>query len=182
MLFRSAYIVPASGNAPDDAELRGALRARLPDYMIPSELTVLESLPLGANGKVNRKLLGELSGRKLRAAEYVAPRSELERAIAGVWREVLSLDRVGVDDNFFAVGGHSLLLVQLLRRLDPLLKRRHTVVELFRYPTIAALSAYLASEQAESGDNRDKIARRARMQRAAISRSKRPVNSEARGR
>ncbi|WP_438860626.1 amino acid adenylation domain-containing protein, partial [Amycolatopsis solani] len=130
------YVVPAEGATVDTEALRRALGRTLPDYLVPSALVVLAALPLSANGKVDRRALPdpvfETGGR--------APRTEREAVLAGIWAEVLGVERVGVDDNFFASGGDSILSIQVSARA-----RRAglevTTADLFRHQTIAALAA-----------------------------------------
>ncbi|HEV3052244.1 MAG TPA: amino acid adenylation domain-containing protein, partial [Longimicrobium sp.] len=107
-----AYVV----GGVEAEELRAHLRGSLPDYMVPAAFVVLEALPLTPNGKLDRKAL---PAPELGSAEdrYVAPRTPVEEVLAGIWAEVLRLERVGVHDNFFALGGHSLLAVTLVERM-----------------------------------------------------------------
>jgi amino acid adenylation domain-containing protein len=143
-----AYVVPAGSPAPPAEELRAALQETLPEYMVPWSFVTLESLPVTANGKLDRDALpAPATGSSLGAAAYVAPRNELERAIAGVWREVLGVARVGVHDNFFESGGSSLLIVKLHARLKEALGQDVPVMELFRHATIDALARELAATE-----------------------------------
>jgi amino acid adenylation domain-containing protein len=139
-----AYVVPA-GEAPPAGGLREHLRRSLPEYMLPSAFVVLGALPLNPSGKVDRKALPAPEGTReaASAAVYADPGNELERTLAGVWREVLKVDRVGVDDNFFDLGGHSLLAAQVHARLAGLAEREVELLDLFRYPTVASLAAFL---------------------------------------
>jgi amino acid adenylation domain-containing protein len=135
----------SAGAAPSIAELRAFLKERLPDYMVPSTFTVLDAFPLTPNGKVDRRRLPAPEERRTAArVAFLAPRDEIERSIAGVWRDVLRLDEVGVDDNFFDLGGHSLLLVQVQAKLREALGREIAIVEMFQYPTIGAMASHLA--------------------------------------
>lgn len=139
-----AYYVTAPG-APEPAaeELSDFLRSRLPEYMVPSLWMALDRLPLTPNGKIDRRALPAPRAAATAAAEYVAPRTETERTIAEVWREVLGLDRVGRHDKFFALGGHSLLLVRAHGRLSERLGREIAVIDLFRHPDVASLARFL---------------------------------------
>jgi amino acid adenylation domain-containing protein len=139
-----AYVVPA-GEAPAIGDLREHLRRTLPETMIPSAFVTLDALPLNPSGKVDRKALPAPQGTRDAAAErsWVDPRSELERTVAAVWRDVLGIDRVGADDNFFDLGGHSLLAAQVHSRLGEVLGREIALLDLFRYPTVASLAAFL---------------------------------------
>ncbi|PSJ18787.1 non-ribosomal peptide synthetase [Nitrosomonas supralitoralis] len=132
-----AYIVLHAGNEVDIAELRGSLGQSLPDYMIPAAIVVLESLPLNANGKVDRKLLPEpeFAG----VGGYEAPQGEVEERLAAIWREVLRIGQVGRNDNFFELGGDSILSLQIVTKA-----RRAgwkiTPRQLFERQTVAALA------------------------------------------
>ena len=154
-----AYLVPsdetlALSGARDDRghapiaylqnELRSLLTAQLPEYMVPSVVVVLESLPLTPNGKIDRRALPAPEGKRPDlVVEYVAPQTDLEQLIASIWQEVLQLGAVGIHDNFFEVGGTSLLLVQVHSKLREQLNQEVPVVELFRSPTIHALAQSL---------------------------------------
>jgi amino acid adenylation domain-containing protein len=147
-----AYVVPQGGAEPDTAELRRWVQSVLPDYMIPSAFVILEALPLSPNGKIDRDALpapgpGQLDP----GAEHVPPRHPLEEALARVWAEVLELERVGVHDNFFDLGGHSLQSVQLVSRLTAALNRPVAVKTVFQAPTIAAMAEVLEREAVASG-------------------------------
>ncbi len=131
-------------------ELREFLRQHLPHYMIPSSFALLESLPLTATGKVDRKALPEVQAGHGHV-EYTAPRTALEVTLANAWAEVLGRDRVGVFDNFFELGGHSLQAMQLASRLTGILGRDLPVRLLFLQPTVAALAEAIEGDQGRSG-------------------------------
>ena len=142
-----AYVVPEGEDAPNVGELRGFLKERLPDYMVPSAFVTLEALPLTPNGKVDRQALPAPDGaRPELEATYVVPQTGVERAIAAVWQEALNVEKVGIYDNFFDLGGHSLMMVMVHNRLQEMFDRDLSVVEMFRYPTISALAEYLTQE------------------------------------
>jgi amino acid adenylation domain-containing protein len=148
----TGYVVPREPRAePSDegaaqpglaSRLRAHLRESLPDFMVPATFVLLDGLPLTPNGKVDRKALPKPEERSS-AAVYVEPETDTDRTIAAVWQEVLRLERVGLHDNFFDFGGHSLLLMQVQGRLRRVLSRDIPIVELFRHPTVASLSRYL---------------------------------------
>jgi len=142
-----AYV---AGAVEADA-LRAHLRRSLPEHMVPGAILVLQHLPLTANGKVDRAALPapELVSSE---ARYVAPRRALETALARMWAEVLGRARVGVTENFFDLGGHSLLLVKVQARLRETLGREVPIVDLFRFPTVAALAEHLGTEAEGAGD------------------------------
>jgi amino acid adenylation domain-containing protein len=156
-----AYFVPAPEQAPDVAELRGFLGLRLPPYMIPAAFVLLPALPLTANGKVDRRAL-PVPGLSLGAAEPIPPRTPLEREVANVWREVLGVERVGVEDNFWELGGHSLLATKVLSRLCDSVGLDLPLQALFEAPTLAGFAQrvgyhILASSGTEPGDLLDEL-------------------------
>jgi len=143
-----AYVAPAGLPA---AALREALRERLPDYMVPTSWVLLPALPLTSNGKVDRRALpAPEPARPDLAAGFMAPRDWREAALAEVWSDVLRLPRVGIHDNFFDLGGDSMLAIQVAARC-----RRHGLAleprHLFRHPTVAALALVAADQSAATG-------------------------------
>jgi natural product biosynthesis luciferase-like monooxygenase protein/amino acid adenylation domain-containing protein len=165
----AAYLVAALAANPTDGELRRLLAEKLPEHMLPSVFVRLEQLPRTANGKVDRRALPEPEG--IRAAlgtAYVAPRTELEKSIAKIWRELLRVDKVGLHDNFFDLGGHSLLVVQAQTRLGDALGTDLRVVHLFQYPTISALAKFLGERPEQASFQ--KARERARRQRDSFAR------------
>ena len=139
-----AYVV-ASNGALQTAELRHYMQQRLAEYMVPSSFVVLEALPRTPNGKIDRRALPEADGARADAqAVYIAPRSGMERTIASIWQELLKVEKVGVNDNFFGLGGHSLLLVNAHSKVTEVLKVKVSMVDMFKYPTISALAEHLS--------------------------------------
>ena len=139
-----AYVVPDGAQSVKQEDLRDWLAAKLPAYMVPSATVVIESIPLSPNGKVDRSAL-PAPDREL-DNEYVPPRNELEKEIAEIWQETLKVDRIGIHDNFFEVGGNSLLVMQLHSTLQDRLRCELEVADLFRFPTVDSLAAHLAGE------------------------------------
>jgi polyketide synthase PksJ len=129
-------------------ELRAMLGKELPDYMIPAYFIILDRMPLSPNGKVDRKNLPEPEGSISTGVEYVAPETGLELMISAIWKEVLNLDRIGMDDNFFEAGGNSLRLIKVSSLLGQKLGKPIATVDLFQYPTIRSLAGYLRPNQA----------------------------------
>jgi amino acid adenylation domain-containing protein len=128
--------------------LRRHLGERLPDYMVPAMFIELTRLPLTANGKVDRAALPDpRSSRILTDVPYARPRAGIERAIAGIWRELLGLDSIGVHERFFDLGGDSVVLVQLVERLRAQVADDITHVDVFEFPTIRAMAAHLAEQR-----------------------------------
>ena len=141
-----AYLVGHHGAVLEQSDLRAALRAKLPDYMVPSELVILSDMPRTANGKLDRKALQGLRPEPARqAVADVLPQGNLEKTIAEFWRKTLKIERVGVTENFFDIGGHSLLVVQLHNQLKQALNMPLSLTDLYQYPTIRSLSEYLSS-------------------------------------
>ncbi len=139
-----AYVVPAGSAAPDADELRRALAAELPDYMVPAAVVTLAALPLTPNGKIDRRALPTPEEVGTPAAAAEPPRTALERHLAGLFARVLSRETVGRDDDFFALGGSSLSGAVLINRLQEALGEVVHVVAIFDAPTVARLAAYLA--------------------------------------
>jgi aspartate racemase len=139
-----AYVVL---RRPDDerGELRSFLQKKLPAYMVPSEFVALNSLPLSPNGKVDRGALPAPDTMQRKVGEAaVSPQTDLEQKIAGVWRRVLCLEQVSINDNFFDLGGDSLQLLDAHAELQKIVSSPLTLVDLFEYTTISALAKYLA--------------------------------------
>ncbi|HEX4497401.1 MAG TPA: amino acid adenylation domain-containing protein, partial [Thermoanaerobaculia bacterium] len=138
-----AYAVPVAGEKPAAAELLAFLRAALPEFMVPGAVLVLDALPLTVNRKVDFKALPVPEGAPESA--YVVPRNQIEREISEVWREVLGVERVGVNDNFFDLGGQSLLMARVHSRLREVFPDFGLgLVDLFKHPTVGALAAHLS--------------------------------------
>ncbi|HLL46076.1 MAG TPA: condensation domain-containing protein, partial [Longimicrobiaceae bacterium] len=137
-----AYVVPAALPAPGGGELRAFLAERLPEYMLPSAVVMLDALPLTSTGKLDRGRLPPPELADLEPeAEYVAPRTPAEAALAAIWAELLGLERVGVHDDFFALGGYSLLATRLLSRVRASLGVELAMRPFFEGPTVAELAA-----------------------------------------
>ncbi len=138
------YVVPRPGETVTAAELRGFLAERLPGYMVPARLVFLDGMPLTGSGKVDRRALPDPeTARPDLVAAYVEPRDETERFVAGLWREVLGVQRVGAADNFFDLGGNSIKGAVLTNRLQERLGEHVYVVALFDAPTVTLLARHL---------------------------------------
>jgi len=136
-----AYVASPGQPAPSVDDLRQHLLAKLPDYMVPGAFVMLERFPLTANGKVDRKALPEPETARADLAEsYVAPRTQVEEALCAIWAQVLDVPRVGIHDNFFALGGDSILSIQVLT-LAQKQDIRFSLQQLFQHQTVAALAA-----------------------------------------
>lgn len=139
-----AYLVPAT--EIDKSELRVFLQKVLPDYMIPSFYVVLEELPLTSNGKINRKALPNISDEHIIKKEYVAPRNETEEVLRDIWTEILGVEKIGITDNFFDLGGHSLMIAQIINRVYKQLNKTIPFKVFFTSPTIEGLSKELQND------------------------------------
>jgi amino acid adenylation domain-containing protein len=163
-----AYLVANAETVSSVSELRSFLRKKLPDYMVPSAFVFLDVFPLTPSGKVDRQALPPPdSVRPSLEAEYVAPQTDAERMIANTWQEVLRLEKVGMHDNFFDLGGHSLLMVQVHSKLRQAFEKNISMVEMFQYPTIASLAKHLNHEQ-DGQSHFEKIYARVKKQKQAI--------------
>ncbi|MGK8694979.1 amino acid adenylation domain-containing protein [Pseudomonas aeruginosa] len=160
------YVVaqePAVADSPEAqaecrAQLKTALRERLPEYMVPSHLLFLARMPLTPNGKLDRKGLPQPDASLLQQV-YVAPRSDLEQQVAGIWAEVLQLQQVGLDDNFFELGGHSLLATQVIGRLRERLHLEVPIKSMFTAETLGEFCHGVETLKAESAPVEDALAK-----------------------
>lgn len=175
-----AYVSPVfEGQNPvplDPVQIRASLGANLPDYMVPSVIMVLDTMPLNANGKLDRKALPvpQLASR----TAYEAPEGELAQTIAAVWAEVLGIEKPGIQDNFFDLGGHSLQLLSVHRLLQERLDTSLSVIDLFKHPTINALAAAYSEAATDGAATANEISNdtdRAQRRRAAQGRRARLV-------
>ncbi len=144
-----AYVVAAPGVAVDPVELRESLRTELPEVMVPQHVVLLPAMPRTPNGKLDRSGLPAPHTTK-RAGVVTAPTTDSERVVLDAWRTVLGTDEIGVDDNFFDVGGHSLLVVRLHRTLQERLGHPLPLTDLYRYPTVRSFSVSLAESDGEA--------------------------------
>ena len=146
-----AYVVPLNGAGISTTVLREYLSERLPAYMMPAAFVMMDALPLTPNRKLDRSALpalDEVNGE--RTGEYAPPRSLVEETLAGLWKDVLAVDRVGLNDNFFELGGHSLMAVRLFARMQKTFGKRLPLATLFQAPTIGQLAAILEKDVAPS--------------------------------
>ncbi|MGY2061684.1 phosphopantetheine-binding protein, partial [Nocardia gipuzkoensis] len=135
-----AYVVPAPGLSVDPVELTRFVSEKLPGYMVPAAIMVLDAFPLNTSGKLDRKALPEPVF-SVDAAGYRAPRTHAEEIVAGIFADVLSQDRVGIDDNFFDLGGNSLVATQVVSRISAAFGIRLGVRALFETPTVAGIAS-----------------------------------------
>jgi acyl-CoA synthetase (AMP-forming)/AMP-acid ligase II len=148
-----AFIIPQTESL-DVAVVRTSLKQRLPDYMIPSAFHFVDEFPLTANGKVDRKSLTLISiARTDTSSVKAAPQTNLETGISAIWKDVLGTQQVSIDDNFFDIGGHSLLMVRVHHRLQELMNRPLPLTVLLERPTIRSLAKYFENNEASQGES-----------------------------
>jgi amino acid adenylation domain-containing protein len=167
-----AYIIPARNQEHLGSELRNYLKQRLPEFMVPSHFITLGAFPLTPNQKIDRKALPAPDQVEVQTeVAYVPPKNDLQQTIANIWQKVLNIPRVGMNDNFFELGGHSLLIVRVYYQLCEVTDRELYITDMFRFPTINALTEYLSRDSAGGEDVAVReIAKRAEARRAAIMR------------
>lgn len=165
------YTVPNTGVITiADGELRNQLKAELPEYMLPAAFVKMEVLPLTPNGKINRLLLPMPQTAKAeKAGADSVSQNETEKTICGIWQEVLKVERVGVNDNFFDLGGHSLLMTQVHTRLKEIFNAEITMLDMFKYPTVSALARFINSGNEAEADLESGV-QRARTRRQSLNR------------
>ena len=146
-----AYVQPKPDQKPKSSELQNHLLAKLPDYMVPSAFVMLDQMPLLSNGKVNLEALPAPEySRQVLEEEYVAPRNEVEQALATIFAEVLSLEKIGVNDNFFLLGGHSLSATQVITRLRETMQIDVPLRQIFESPTVSGLAKVVEEFKTQS--------------------------------
>ncbi len=148
-----AYVVPNQALSPSTAELRDFLTNKLPLYMVPSAFVSLEALPLTPNGKIDRRALPAPDRLRPETVTFVPVRNPIEEEVAGIWTEVLKLERIGVHDNFFELGGHSLLATRVISRLRRAFRSDFPLRLLFEAPTIAGLAELVESARRTEEDS-----------------------------
>ncbi|HVR97715.1 MAG TPA: phosphopantetheine-binding protein, partial [Thermoanaerobaculia bacterium] len=150
------YVVSRPDQDPSAQELRSFLARELPAYMVPAALLFLPALPLSPSGKLDRRALPLLDGSHREAEwEIVLPRSPLEETLAEIWADVLNVERVGIHDDFFALGGHSLKATQVIAQVREALEIDLPVRSLFEAPTVAGLAVAVVRRAAELTDDED---------------------------
>ena len=146
-----AYVVPHPKQIPTTEQLRCFLKEKLPDYMMPGYFIFLDSFPLTPNGKVDRRALPEpnFSGQKLEET-FVAPRDELELQLTKIWEKILDIEPISIRDNFFDLGGHSLLGASLISEIEKVFESNLSLATLFQSPTVEQLARVLRSQKQSS--------------------------------
>ena len=139
-----AYVVLHAGNAFSSEEIRAYLHQHLPDYMLPANILPLEQMPLGPNGKIDRKELPDPESVRQQAENALAlPSTASERIITAIWQECLHIEKIGCNENFFELGAHSLHVVQIIQKIQEHFQREIALTDLFQYPTVQAFASYL---------------------------------------
>lgn len=164
----AAYVVSAEGGAIDRPAVLEQLRTVLPEYMVPSVLLELPAMPMTPNGKVDRNALPDPSAVARSLVQQDVPKTEYEQRLAGIWCELLKLPAVGVQENFFELGGHSLLLGRMQVRIEQAFDHKVSIIDLFRYPTIASLARVIGAPVVVPVEM-DKAQARARARQRAVS-------------
>jgi acyl carrier protein len=143
-----AYIVPEPQASPTTNELRRWLLSKLPDYMVPSAFVIVDTFPLTPSGKIDRQAITQQRSDRLTLDHsFVAPRNAVEHVLASLWKDVLGVDQIGVEDNFFNdLGGHSLLATQLITRTRDTFHIKIPLQLIFEHPTIEAFAEAIQSD------------------------------------
>jgi acyl carrier protein len=146
-----AYVVPNEALQVSTSDIRTFLKRTLPPHMMPATFTILGGLPLMPNGKIDRNALPAPDGDRPEVHEhFILPRTPLEEFVASIWRDALKLDRVGVHDNFFDLGGHSLMAARVFAELQKKFKATLNLVDVFNAPTIAELAEMIYQRETSS--------------------------------
>lgn len=162
-----AFVVLAANASASAKVLREHLRRRVPDYMVPSSFIAIDNLPITEQGKINRSALAKLNGTRLLDDEYLAPRTVVEEELVSILARLLKLEHVGVNDNFFLLGGHSLLGTQVIARVSETFGVELTLLKLFDHPTVAEMAGEIetliltklaeGSQTSSTGDSRTRV-------------------------
>jgi hypothetical protein len=139
----------AGGGVVEAEELQECLRNKLPQYMAPSAYVRLERMPLTPNGKVDRKALPAPDLSKYLEQQYEAPRTHVEWILCAIWEQVLGVERVGIHDDFFKLGGSSLSLIRIHNKVQQKLTRKYPLIAMFEHSTVASLASYLINNNFE---------------------------------
>lgn len=178
----AAYVVPAGTEVPAPNTLRDFLKQKLPEHMVPALYVSLERMPMTPNGKIDRKALPAPEGSRVKGlGGFVAPAGNVEQQLAAIWKDILHVGQIGVDDNFFDFGGHSLQVVQVQNRLRETIGVDVPVLKLFQFPTIRALATFIGEQAGggETDDFRARIDERNRRRQGAMTIRRRGLPVEA---
>lgn len=139
----AAFVLPSDGKSPAAAEIRRRLRQMIPEYEIPTEIILLDEMPLTGNGKIDRQRLKEIEREEEAGPDFEEVRGGTEATVAGIWEEILGRSRIGRNDDFFSAGGHSLLAAQVVSRLRETFRVELSLRDFFEQPTIAGTAAVI---------------------------------------
>ncbi len=145
----SGFVIQKRGETVDGEQLLQYLADQLPDYMIPSIIQMVEKIPRTPNGKIDRKTLEKMANHTTAHREIVSPRNDLETVLLGVWQEALNQKSIGVTDNFFRLGGHSLLVTALISKIRDLFELEVPLSSVFDAPTIEKLANWMKTNLGE---------------------------------
>ncbi len=149
--YLSAYYV--SDSQIDEKKIYHYLRSKLPDYMLPKHFIFLDKLPLNINGKIDRKALLKYTAKAVgESSIYSPPTQKYEKCIADFWAKWLGIKRISINDNFFDLGGHSLLLVKMFAALPETLQGKLKIIDVFKFPTVSSLSEYLRGNEIQANN------------------------------
>ncbi|WP_426576124.1 amino acid adenylation domain-containing protein [Xenorhabdus stockiae] len=155
--FISAYVVLYQNVTLSIKELNAFLKQRVPDFMIPAQINILDELPVTSNGKLDRKALSALETIPLSDKEFIAPSSAIEQQLADIWRDVLNRTQIGTNDNFFEIGGNSLTAITLLSRVqDAFPENKLSLIPFYQAPTITGMMPYLSGMGSAEAANAEK--------------------------
>lgn len=175
--FLIAYLVKHQDSVCDISEIKKYLATELPSYMVPVDFIILDSLPLTSNGKLDKRALKQLRiHQHKRDTVVILPQSTLEQKIVDIWREILQRDYISIEDNFFDLGGHSLLLLKMQNKLEHVLHITVPVVSLFQYPTIKSLAMHLSAQE-DTASAGHKIQTNAQKQRLAMEKQRQLIKT-----
>ncbi|MGC4025587.1 MAG: LLM class flavin-dependent oxidoreductase [Mesorhizobium sp.] len=167
--MRLVGYVTAGNGRPSANDLQARLAEKLPEFMRPSQIIILDRMPMTPNGKIDRKAL-PLPAATAERGEMVAAESDVEAQVAAIWKQALGLEEISVTENFFDLGGHSLLVVQVQRRMKERFAREIAITDIFRFPTVRAIAAHLASDTVPVNNAADRGAARAAARLARMGR------------
>ena len=167
--MRLIAYVTAGASPPSERDLLARLAEKLPEFMRPSQLVVLDRMPMTPNGKIDRKAL-PVPKTVAERGEMVAATDDTEAAVAAIWKDALGLEEISVTENVFDLGAHSLLVVQMQRRMKAHFARDIAITDIFRFPTVRAIAAHLSSDAGAASTAADRGAARAAARLARMGR------------
>ena len=169
-----AYVTTRDGRSAAAADLRRHLADRLPPYMVPAAFVPLRAFPTTASGKLDRRALPEPEGPCTSLATHAPPATVLQKVLADIWKEKLEVDRVGIHDRFFELGGSSLLAIQVCHEINDRLDARVTVLDFFMRPTLQSLARFIEGTDQPPVDDPSPVRNRVQLRKQALSGIRRP--------